>query len=73
MQIKLNVSVRNEHVPEINCLNRTTKDCIWLVCMEFIRVYGCIPLVLVCKLIYAVTFWLNSVPDEYDVSATIIP
>ena len=73
MQIKLNMSIRNENVPEIDRLNSTTKECIWLVCMELIRLYVCIPLFLICKLVYDVTFWLNSIPEEDDVSATIIP
>ena len=73
MNIKLNASVRNEHVPDIECLNRTTKERIWSVYTELIQVYGRVPGVLIRKLIYAVIFWLNSFPVEDGISAMISP
>ena len=73
MEIELNTSVQNEHVPEIERLNRIIQEQIRSVYTELIRVYGCVPGVLVSKLIYDVTFWSNSFPAENGISATLIP
>ena len=71
IEIELNASVRNEHVSEIEVLNRTTKDHIWSVYTELIQVYGRVSGVLVCKIIYAVKFWPNRFPAEDGISAMI--
>ena len=72
MQIDLNVSVRNEHVTEIERLNRTMKDCIRSVYTELIRLYVHIPGFLVRKLVYAVMSWINSFLAEDGISAMLI-
>ena len=56
MEIQLNASVQNEHVPDIERLNSTMKERVWSVYMELIRIYDRIPGVLVRDLLYAVTF-----------------
>ena len=71
MQIDLNDTVRNDHVIEIERLNRTMKDRIQFVYTDLIQVYNRILEFLVCDLVYAVTFWVNSFPAEYGVSATL--
>ena len=73
MHIELNASVRNEHVPEVERLNRNMKERIRSVYTELILVYGRVPGVLVCELVYAVTFCLNSLRVKYGVSATLRP
>ena len=73
MEIELNASVRNDHVPDIERLNRTTKEQVQYVYTELILVYDRIPRVLVHEIIYAVMFWLNSFPAEDGISATLIP
>ena len=60
MEIELNTSIQNEHVPEIERLNRTMKEHIWSVYTELIQAYGSVPGELLRELIYAVTLWLNS-------------
>ena len=67
MEIKLNASVRNEHAPEINRINRTMKEHIQSVYTEIIQVYSRVPVFLVCKLIFAVTFWINIFPADGDI------
>ena len=62
MEIELNTSIQNEHVPEIERLNRTMKEHIWSVYTELIQAYGRVPGELLRELIYAVTLWLNSFP-----------
>ena len=49
------------------------KERIFLVYTELIQVYVHIPGVLVHKLVYDVTFWLNSFPAEDDVYDRLIP
>ena len=63
MQIDLNASVKNEHVPEIERLNRAMNEHIRLVYTEIIQVYGRVPGVLVREIVYFVTFWPNSFPS----------
>ena len=71
MELELNTSVSNKHVPDIECLNRAMKERILSVCTELIRVYGRIPGGLVCKLVYDVTFCLSSFPAKYGISDTL--
>ena len=73
MQIDMNASVRNDHVPEIDRLNRAMNEHIRLVYTELIQVYGRVLGVLVRKIVYAVTFWPNIFPSEDGVSDTLIP
>ena len=73
MDIDLNKSVRNEYVPDIERLNRTTEERIRSVYKELIQVYGRVPGVIVRELVYAMAFWLIRFPDEYGISATLIP
>ena len=73
MQIELKGSIRNKHVPNIECLNSTIKVLIWLMYTELIRVYNRVLEVLLCKLVYAVTFWLNIFPENNGVSAALSP
>ena len=40
---------------------------------ELIQVYSRIPGVIVSKLVYAVTFWLNSFPAKDGISDTLMP
>ena len=71
IQIDLNVSVRNEHIPENERLNMTMKEHIWLVYTDLIQLHGRIPIFIVQKPVYAITFWLNSFPTKYGISATL--
>ena len=73
MEIDLNMSVRNNHVPEIERLNKTMKERIRSVYTEFIRVYGHVSNVLVRKLVYALKLWINSFHAKDGISATLIP
>ena len=73
MQIEMDGYVRDEHIPEIECLNKTIKERIWYVYTELILVYVRVPRVLVRKLVYAITFWPNSFPVKYGISATMRP
>ena len=52
MKIDLNTSVSNEHIPEIECLNRTMKKRIWSVYTKLVWFYIRVPGVLVRKLVF---------------------
>ena len=71
MDIELNESVRSENVPDIERLNKTTKKRIRSVYTELIQVYGRVPGALVHNLVHAMTFWINSFPAKYGISATL--
>ena len=71
--IDLNASVRNDHITEIERINKTIKVRIWSVYTELIKVYGRIPGILWRDLVYALTFWINIFPAKDTVSATLIP
>ena len=73
MNIELNASVQNKHIPDIELLNRTMKERIWSVYTELIRLYGRVPGVLVHKIVYAVPLWINSFPIEDGISSTLNP
>ena len=73
MEIELNASIRNEHIPEIKHLNRTMKEQIRSVYTELIRLYGRVPGFLMRELVYAMTFWINRFPAEDNISVTLSP
>ena len=73
MEIEMNASVQNEHIRDIEHLNRTMKERIWLVYTELIKLYGRIPGFLVRKLVYTMKFCLNRFPAKYGISATFSP
>jgi len=71
MQITLNVTSADEHVPEIERWIRTCKErCRAVICM---LPFKKLPRRLIVELIYAATFWLNSFPKKHGISATISP
>ena len=49
------------------------KERIWLVYTEIIQGYDRIPGFLICNLIYALTFYINSFPVKDGVLATLSP
>ena len=49
------------------------KERIWSVYTELIQLYGRVPGVLVLKLVYAATFWINILPTKYGISTTLSP
>jgi hypothetical protein len=71
MQIMLNATSRDEHVPEIERYNRTIKD---RVRSAFNMLpFKKMPTQMLVELVKAMVFWLNAFPANVGVSDTISP
>ena len=73
MDIDLNTFIKNKHVPEIECLNKTMKEWILSMYTELIRVYFHVAGVIVRKLVYTVAFCLNSFSTKEFLYTTLRP
>jgi len=71
MGINLNVTLRNEHVPEVERYIRTIKERVRAIAsMLPFKKY---PPRLIVRMVYNAVFWLNTFPHKDSVHATISP
>jgi len=71
MGIALNITSRNEHMPEIERYIRTVKEQVRAIATTLpFRAY---PPRLIAEMVYNFIFWLNSFPHKDGVHATISP
>jgi len=71
MGISLNISSRNEHVPEVERYIRTIKERVRVIAVSLpFKKY---PPRLIAEIVYNVIFWLNSFLHNNGVHATISP
>jgi hypothetical protein len=71
MQIMLNTTARDEHVPEIERYNQTVKDCVRLA--TNMLPFKKLPTRMIIELVKAMVFWLNAFPANDGMSDTISP
>jgi hypothetical protein len=71
LRINLNITSRNEHVPEVERYIQTLKE-------RTRSIYNTLPFKempaqMVIKMVYACNFWLNLFPHENGISLTLSP
>ena len=67
----LNITSRDEHVPEVERMIRTIKDRVRAVYNSL--PYQHIPLTMIPKMVFTVIFWLSAFPQHDGVSNTLSP
>ena len=71
MGIILNITSRDEHVPEIECYIRTVKERVWAIVNTLpFKQY---PNRLIVETVYNATFWLNCFPHKDGIHPTYSP
>jgi hypothetical protein len=69
--IGVNETGRDEHVPQVEQLNRTIKERAWATCNML--PFQHMPTVLVIEMVKAAVFWLNAFPNKNGVSERSSP
>jgi len=69
--INLNITGRDEHVPEIERFIRTVKERTWAVVNTL--PFETLPHRLIVKIVYNTMFWLNCFPHKKGIHSTLSP
>ena len=73
MKIRTNTVAKGGHVPEIDQINRTTKEILQATYNYIKSHFSKLAGVLIREMVYVTVFWINSFPSASGISTTTRP